>query len=59
MRFPTDPSHGGVNLEPPVNLQVLVSSGRVSERFNRANLRKVVESEVNDFRVPRKNYQGT
>jgi len=45
----TDPSHGGVNLEPPVNLQVLVSSGRVSERFNRANLRKVVESEVNDF----------
>lgn len=46
---PTDPSHGGVNLEPPVNLQVLVSSGRVSERFNRANLRKVVESEVNDF----------
>ena len=51
MRFPhrPQPSHGGVNLEPPVNLQVLVSSGRVSERFNRANLRKVVESEVNDF----------
>ena len=46
---PSDPSHGGVNLEPPVNLQVLVSSGRISERFNRANLRKLVESEVNDF----------
>lgn len=40
---------GPLNLEPPVNLQVLVSSGRVSERFNRANLRKVVESEVSDF----------
>lgn len=46
---PIDPSREGVNLEPPVNLQVLVSSGRISERFNRANLRKVVESEVNDF----------
>lgn len=46
---PTDPNQAGLNLEPPVNLQVLVSSGRVSERFNRANLRKLVESEVNDF----------
>lgn len=44
-----DPQQGPINLEPPVNLQVLVSSGRVSERFNRANLRKVVQSEVNDF----------
>ena len=46
---PTDSSNGGVNLEPPVNLQLLVSSGRISERFNRANLRKVVQSAVNDF----------
>lgn len=44
-----DPDKGPINLEPPVNLQVLVSSGRVSERFNRANLRKVVQSEVKDF----------
>ncbi len=39
----------GTALKPPVNLQVLISSGRISEKFNRANLRKVVDSEVADF----------
>jgi ABC-type glycerol-3-phosphate transport system substrate-binding protein len=47
--YQPDSDQGAINLEPPVNLQVLVSSGRVNERFNRANLRKVVQSEVSDF----------
>ena len=39
----------GEALRPSVNLQVLISSGRIAERFNRESLRKVVESEVADF----------
>ena len=36
-------------MQPAVTLQVLISSGRISERFNRAHLRKVVDGEVADF----------
>ncbi len=39
----------GEALRPSVNLQVLIASGRIAERFNRESLRKVVESEVADF----------
>jgi hypothetical protein len=39
----------GSSLQPQVNLQVLISSGRISERFNRQSLRQVVDSEVADF----------
>jgi ABC-type glycerol-3-phosphate transport system substrate-binding protein len=48
-RMQGDTGQGPVALDPPVNLQVLVSSGRISERFNRANLRKVMDGEVADF----------
>ena len=34
---------------PTVNLQVLVSAGRLADRIARENLKKIVAAEVNDF----------
>ncbi|MFM7266006.1 MAG: extracellular solute-binding protein [Cyanobium sp.] len=37
------------NLGPTVNLQVLISAGRLADRIARENLKKIVAAEVGDF----------
>jgi ABC-type glycerol-3-phosphate transport system substrate-binding protein len=40
---------GSRNLGPTVNLQVLISAGRLADRIARENLKKIVAAEVKDF----------